>query len=235
MKRRFPLVPLVYCISFGLLVSTATAQQATVDPDINARFRKPDVEKWIKRFERNDREVVRNLKAIVAACQLKPGMDVADIGAGTGVFTRPMAKIVGPEGKVYGVEISREFVDHLVKSSKEEGLENVVGVLGKDKQTTLEAASLDVAFICDTYHHFEHPAEMLADIHAALRPGGKMIIVDFRREEGKSSEWVLEHVRAGKETVIEEATEAGFRLVDEPVEMDTNYCVRFEKTAELSE
>ena len=93
----------------------------------------------------------------------------------------------------------------------------------------LPAASLDVAFTSDVYHHFEFPQVMLQAIRTALKPGGTFIVIDFERIPGVSSERILSHVRAGKETVIKEVEAEGFRMVEERKIMQQNYFVRFEK------
>ena len=89
--------------------------------------------------------------------------------------------------------------------------------------------SVDLIFICDTYHHFEFPQRTMQSIHRALRAGGSLIVIDFQRIEGVSSEWTLNHVRAGKETVINEIEQSGFELVDAPEIMQENYFLRFRK------
>jgi predicted methyltransferase len=89
---------------------------------------------------------------------------------------------------------------------------------------------VDLVFVCDTYHHFEYPYRTLATIHRALKPGGRLVVIDFRRIPGKSREWVLGHVRAGQDVVEKEIAEAGFRKVGETKDLlDENYLVRFEK------
>jgi len=86
-------------------------------------------------------------------------------------------------------------------------------------------------FICDTYHHFEHPSATMRTIHDALRPGGGLVVVDFRREPGRSRAWIVDHVRAGKEVFVEEITAAGFELVreHEVPELAENYVLRFRR------
>ncbi len=88
---------------------------------------------------------------------------------------------------------------------------------------------MDLAFVCDTYHHFEYPRRMLGSIRRALRPGGALVIIDYRRVPGRSSPWVMGHVRAGKETVISEVQAAGFRLVSEQQFLQENYFLTFRK------
>ena len=111
---------------------------------------------------------------------LRPGDAVADIGAGTGLFTQLFAEQVGPKGTVYAVDIGPAFLKYITGQAKKLGHEHVVKtVLNTQDSTELPAGSIDVAFICDTYHHFDHPEKMLASIHRALRPGGRLVIIDF--------------------------------------------------------
>ena len=99
-----------------------------------------------------------------------------------------------------------------------------------DTSVELPENSADLVFICDTYHHFEYPLRTMTSIRKALKPGGRVVVVDFHRIPGKSSEWVLGHVRAGKEAVIQEIEEAGFKQVREEKELlKENYLVVFEK------
>jgi ubiquinone/menaquinone biosynthesis C-methylase UbiE/lysophospholipase L1-like esterase len=211
------------------LPGAARAQEKSVSPGINKSYESIEIRDALKRFEVEGREIFRKRSEIVAACDLRPGMVVADVGAGTGLFTRLLAARVGPQGKVYAVDITKQFVDYIGKTCKQEKLDNVVGVVCKSDSAELPPSSIDLAFVCDTYHHFEFPQKMLASIHRALRPGGRLVIVDFQREEGKSPEWLLKHVRAGRQQVIREAAAAGFLLADEPLRMETQYLVRFKK------
>lgn len=212
-----------------LFVGLVSAQEKSVKPGINDQFKDPDVKTFIERFEGESREIFTQRKQIVEACGLKPGMAVADIGAGTGLFTRMFGKEVGPSGKVYAVDIAKKFIDHVVETSKKEKLENVVGVVCTPTSAELPANSIDLAFVCDTYHHFEFPQRTLASIHKALKPGGQLIVIDFIRIEGKSREWIMNHVRAGQEVFTAEIKQAGFKQVDEKKFLKENYFVRFEK------
>ncbi|MFN9756704.1 MAG: class I SAM-dependent methyltransferase, partial [Planctomycetota bacterium] len=99
-----------------------------------------------------------------------------------------------------------------------------------ERDVALPAGSCDVVFACDTYHHFQYPRATLGSIHRALRPGGMLCIVDFERIEGTSRQWLLDHVRCGRETVVEEVTAAGFDLVAVvPLGLEENYFLRFKK------
>jgi predicted methyltransferase len=213
-----------------LLAPAVPAQEESVKPGINNSYESPNVERIVKSYERDSRDVVQHSEEILAACGLKPGMVVADIGAGTGLHTRPMARKVVPGGKVIAVEITKPFVEHIEKSCREAGIENVVGHLSTPTSAELEPESIDLAFTCDTYHHFEYPFKMLDSIHEALKPGGHLVIVDYKKEEGVSPKWVFGHVRANKKQVIEEAARSGFKLFEDHSEiMEQHYVLRFEK------
>ena len=215
-----------------LWASPTIAQEKSVKPGINAPFQNPDAAEWAKKFEGESRETFDKRAGVVAACGLKPGVRVADIGAGTGLYTRPFAAAVGETGTVYAVDISPNFLDHIKKSATKAGLGNVKTVLGSDVSCMLPPASVDVAFLCDTYHHFEFPERMAASIFAAIKPGGRLIVVDFVREPGVSSEWTLGHVRAGRATVTAEIRAAGFAAPREVKGvLKENYLLVFEKPA----
>lgn len=206
---------------------------ASVKPGVNEEFLKPDldVEQWTERFEREGREVYDHRHAIVEAVQLEAGMTVADVGAGSGLFTGLFAAEVGESGRVFAVDIAPRFVELIEERAREAGLRQVVGIVGDERSTRLPRESVDVAFICDTYHHFEFPAETLASIHQALRPNGQIVLIDFHRIPGRSSEWTLNHVRAGQEVFTAEIEAAGFRLEQELPLLEQNYVLRFRKTA----
>lgn len=214
-----------------LLVACASDHEASVKPGINEPYLKPDVDvdAFVKRFEVESREIYKNRVAIAVAAGFKAGMHVADVGAGTGLFTEIMARAVGPEGKVYAVDIVPRFIDHLQQRAREKGLTNVTPVLCKEDSVELPEACVDLVFLCDTYHHFEYPKATLASIRRALRPGGQLVVVDFERIPGQSSAWTLEHVRAGKDVVVREIGEAGFVLDPHSglPALTENYFVRF--------
>lgn len=212
--------------------SAPPAAEASVRPGINEDFTDPglDVDAMVRRFEGESREVFVHRSRIARATGLSPGMAVADVGAGTGLFVDFFARDVGPEGRVYAVEIAPKFVERIRERAAARGQSQVVAVLGTDRDVGLPADSVDVVFACDTYHHFEFPRSTLASIHRALRPGGALVLVDFEREEGVSRPWILDHVRCGKATVVAEVEAAGFARVEEvDLGLQENYFLRFRK------
>jgi len=235
MKRA--VVPIAAVLLFVLPIAPLTAREADrgADPAINQPFQEPDFDYWKGVFEREGREVYDRRRDIVDALQLRPGMVVADVGAGSGLFTMLFAAEIGDSGRVLAVDIAPSFVDAIRARASTRGLGNVDGVVSTQTDVSLPSGIVDLVFLCDTYHHFEQPAAMLRSIHAALRPGGELVIVDFQRIAGRSSQWVMDHVRAGRDSVVREVETAGFRLVDERHFLRQNYFLRFERITPLAE
>jgi len=215
-----------FFLALLLLVPIAAHAQGA-SPEINEQYRNPDYNRWQRNLETEGREVYEKRLAIVDAVAAKPGQAVADVGAGTGLFTRLFASRVGPQGRVYAVDIARAFVDGNLARARAAHLNNVLGVVSTQTDTRLEESSADIAFICDAYHHFEDPKAMLASIRRALRPGGTLVVVDFERIPGTSPDWILKHVRAGKEDFRREIEASGFRFAEEAKLMRENYFLRF--------
>lgn len=135
---------------------------------------------WLERAERLDEERPDLLHSLLG---IRPGMAVADLGAGTGYHSWRLAREVGPTGRVYAVDIQPEMLGLLATHMLRRGVTNVVGVLGTVTDPKLPPASLDLVLMVDVYHEFDHPFEMLAAIVKALKPGGRVAFVEFRGEQ----------------------------------------------------
>ena len=234
---------LAFSIVAALACATNAGQSDTrpegLPEGINDEFLSQDldVNAFVERFEGESREVYAARTVIVAALAIPAGSLVADIGAGTGFFSRLFAEAVGDRGSVYAVEISPNFLEHL-RSMKSEGKIGTLQIVeGTGNSVELASASVDLAFICDVYHHFEEPSATLASLHDALRPGGSLVVIDFERIPGKSPDRLLEHVRAGKEVFRAEIEAAGFELADEIHldELKNNYMLRFKRVSASTE
>jgi ubiquinone/menaquinone biosynthesis C-methylase UbiE len=218
---------LVLSGSSGLVIG----QEKSVKPGINDSFRDPKVDEFVERFEVESREVYAKRSEIVEALQIAPGSTIADVGAGTGLFTQLFAKAVGEKGSVIAVDIAQNFLDHIAASCKEKKLNNVVGILCTSEDSKIPENSVDAVYICDTYHHFEFPLKTMRSIHKAMKPGAKLFVIDFIRIEGKSSDWTLNHVRAGQDVFEKEILSCGFRKVGEHSDiLKENYFLIFEKS-----
>lgn len=242
-KRRFPplkllltlltVVGLAGCQTKPATAPAIAAVEASVRPGVNAEYKKPDLEvsKWVERFEREGREVYDQRQKIMQAARVRRGAAVADIGAGSGLFTLLLADAVGPQGKVFAVDIVKNFLVHIEQRAAQVGVQNVRTVLCTERSVELPPNSIDLAYVCDVYHHFEYPHSSLASIYRALKPGGELVMIEFKRIPGQSSEWILNHVRAGQEVFTAEIEQAGFQKVEEIELFKENYFLRFRKVA----
>jgi len=212
------------------VVASLVADEHSVRPGINtAYFRADALTKYTKVLEAESREVVERQDEILDAIGLREGMVVADIGAGTGFFTSEIAKRVGNRGAVFSVDIVPSFLERIRERVNAEKLTNVTVVQGEERATGLKPASVDLAFICATYHHIEYPRAYMHSLLQTLRPGGTLVLIDFERIEGKTNPVIIKHVRAGKETVIGEVSQAGFVFESETELLDQNYYLRFSR------
>lgn len=210
-------------------------EPAAVSPGINAYYQNAEMEAWQGIFERPGREVFDRRFEILKAIGVYPGMAVADVGAGTGVYTMLFARAVGRYGQVYAVDVSEGFVEGIARRAAEYHVDNVEAIVNTQKDTRLPADSVDLVFLCDTYHHFEYPRSMLASIARALTEDGELVLIDFRRLQGVSSPWVMSHVRANQEEVTKEVEDAGFEAVEELDLLRENYILRFRKAPPANE
>ncbi len=212
---------LLACLALRVAAASPQAQHehkgvAPHPAEMNKKFADPklDVREQVERFESGSRDVYTKRLEIVRAVGLLPGEAVADIGAGTGLFTRLFAERVGPKGTVYAVDIGPAFLKHIAEQAKRLGQSQVIKtVLNTQDSASLPPNSVDVVFICDTYHHFEHPGRMLASIHRALKPGGRLVIIDFDLRPD-SSEMVKHRARGPKELYFREIADSGFHPVE---------------------
>lgn len=169
---RLPFLPLV-TLAAGLLAAVPAHAQ------LGAR----STAEWLKTLDSQNRVVRLKVDEAVARLGLAPGAVVADIGAGSGVFTVPLARAV-PQGRVYAVDIDQGLVDHLARKAEEARAANVKPVLGAFTDPRLPARDVDVAFIFDVLHHIEDRATYLRSLAGYLRPGGRIAVIDFHPELG---------------------------------------------------
>ena len=162
---------------------------------------------WLERPEREDEEAPS--KAL-DALQLKPGMTVADIGAGSGYYSSRMAKRVGPTGRVYATDIQPGMIALLERRIKSEGLTNVTTVLGGLDDPRLPPSSIDLAIMVDVYHELQEPQVFLQRLKGAFKPGGRLVLLEFRKEDPKIP--ILEVHKMSVAEVKQEMEAEGYAL-----------------------
>jgi ubiquinone/menaquinone biosynthesis C-methylase UbiE len=165
---------------------------------------------WLER-EGRDRE--EKPEVVLQAMALREGMKVAEIGAGTGYFSRRIAKQIGPQGKVYAVDIQPGMLDLLRQYAAKEGITNIETVVSAESDPKLPPRGVDRILLVDVYHEFQRPRPMLEKISQALAPGGRVILVEYRAEDDSAKHINAAH-RMSVTQVLAEWGPAGFELVD---------------------
>jgi len=177
-------------------------------------------------LERPEREAQERTDLLVARLPLAPDHVVADIGAGTGYFSFPVARRV-PDGRVLAVDVQPEMLDLLRQRQAELDVDNVEAVLGTVMDPGLAPASVDLAFIVDAYHEFSHPLEMGRALVRALKPGGQLVLVEYRAEDPRVPIKPLHKMSEAQ--VRREMAALGLRWVGTDSYLPQQHVIRFEK------
>jgi len=170
-----------------------------------------EIQKWVDIFEDPERAGWQKPEEVVKKLELKPGDTVADIGAGTGYFTRLFAVAVGPEGKAIGLDIEPSMVDYMKEDARKRGLKNYEALVIKPDDAGLPSQSVHVIFICNTYHHIEDRVNYLKKLTGTLKPNGRIVIVDFYKKPMPVGPQSVAH-KISEEDVKKEFKKAGYRL-----------------------
>ncbi len=186
-------------------------------------------------LERPEREIEEQPDKVIEVMALRPGDAVADVGVGTGFFARRMAKLVGAEGVVYGVDVQPEMLELLRDYSSRDGVAEIVKpILGEDNTTNLPDASVDWILLVDTYHEFQDSKAMLADMRRALKPDGKVALIEYRLD-GETAKHIKAEHRMSIKQVLSEWNPAGFELVDLLEFLPAQHYFVFQKRKECAE
>ncbi len=172
-----------------------------------------ETQEWIKRLERPERIANQKVDEVLSRLKLKPGVIVADIGAGTGVFSRPIARAVAPGGKVYAVDILPGLLDYINQRAKEEKMGNIQTVLGEFDDPKLPARDVDLAFFNDVLHHIEHRAAYLKALASYIKPTGRIALIEFYKDGPRRNE--PPELLLTKEEVNQWMAAAGFHPLEE--------------------
>lgn len=203
-----------FCVA-GLLLAFALAgcvrEQGDGSERVPSAQEDATLDVWLETMEVGSREFYAAREAVVAAIALKEGEFVADIGAGTGLYSLLFARAVGPSGEVYAIDIEPRFLKLINQRAEDLELQNVAAVLSRLNSITLPQASIDVAFISDTYNYITDPAELMASVKTALRPGGRLYILDFDAPAAQPRPPALQHIRLGQDGVRTEVEGFGFK------------------------
>lgn len=172
-------------------------------------------EEWVTTLEGPQRVATQKIEGVLSKLALKPGMVVADIGAGSGLFSRPLAKAVAPSGRVYAVDIQQDLLNVIDKRDKEEGIGNIKTVLGEFDDPKLPAKDVDLAFINDVLHHIQHRAVYLKALGTYIKPGGRIAIIEMDKTDPNTAHKNQPDLLVARDEILQWMSDAGFKLVQE--------------------
>jgi ubiquinone/menaquinone biosynthesis C-methylase UbiE len=200
------------CLAFiALVAAVGFAQKPGVHPvsgRVYAQTMGVQGASWLERRERDQEE---DPDLAIRLLRIQRGHTVADVGAGSGVITMRLAKAVGPTGKVYANDIQTGMLDLLQKNVARARLTNVIPVLGAIDDPKLPAGTIDLAIMVDVYHEFSEPQKMLQGLREALKPGGRLVLLEFRAEDPDVP--ILREHKMTKAQVKLEVEHEGFKQV----------------------
>lgn len=190
--------------------------------------RMPNVMEYLDRLDRPERDQDQKPAQVVDALELKPGMHVADLGAGSGYFTRRFVEAVGETGKVYVIDVEPEALKYVEESLiRMHRRFEAEFILARPDNPKIPVESVDLIFVCDTYHHLEDRADYFRNVKTSLKPGGRIALIDFYHDERSGDPGFPKRHLVPREKVIEEMTTAGYRLAKEHRFLPKQYFLEF--------
>jgi ubiquinone/menaquinone biosynthesis C-methylase UbiE len=179
---------------------------------------------WLERAERESEE---RPQQTIAALEIRPGQTIADLGAGSGYYTFRIAPLVGPDGKVLAIDVEPTMLRVVAERARRERIANVETVRSSPSDPNLSAGSVDLLFMVDVYHELEYPYEMLRKVHAALRPDGRVALIEYRAEDPQVMIKAVH--KMSERQIVKELEAAGFRHVKTVRSLPLQHLVIFEK------
>ena len=180
----------------------------------------------IEWLERKEREMEENTSQLLKNLAVQPGTAIADIGAGSGYHSTLLSKMVGT-GKVYAVDVEPEMIAYLKNRIKLEGYKNIIPVLSTEQKVSLPANSIDIMLLVDVYHEFSFPYEMTLSMLEALKPSGKLVLVEFRAEDPNVPIKTIH--KMGEQQAVKEFKASGFLFEKNLGNLPWQHCLIFRK------
>jgi ubiquinone/menaquinone biosynthesis C-methylase UbiE len=225
-------VSLRLCGELTLTLVLAAPTSAQVASQANSGYQTPEARKSVANtLASPDRDERQKPRELVEAMGIQRRMTVADVGTGVGYMLPFLSHAVGPRGHVIGEDIFDDFLTAAKRTAEVQKLENVTFVKGTETDPMLPENQVDEVLVLDAYHHFDYPEKMLAAIHKALKPGGKLVIVEYyKRPSAMANGRAMTHIRLDKPDVIKEIEANHFRLVSDREQIpDSQYMLILER------
>ena len=196
------------------------------------QHRRPEnIQAYLEHLDSPQRDQYQKPVEVIEALSLKPGMTIADLGAGSGYFTRRFAEAVTDSGKVYAVDVEQEMLDYTKQSLEHIHRPYTVEfILAQPNDPMLPTESVDLIFICNTYHHLEDRPTYFSNLRSALKPRGRIAIIDFHHDARSGDVGFPRKHLVPQARVVEELSKAGYRLVDEHIFLPRQYFLEFARS-----
>ncbi|WP_187299241.1 class I SAM-dependent methyltransferase [Nitrospira moscoviensis] len=212
---------LVLMASCALSAAPATAEE-------HQHRRPADIKQYLEHLDSAERDQYQKPAQVIEALRLKPGMAIADLGSGSGYFTRRFVEAVTDSGMVYAVDVEPEMLAYAKESIIHMHVPySAEFILARPDNPKLPFEAVDLIFVCNTAHHLENRAAYFRTVKSALKPGGRIAIIDFYPDERSGDLGFPKHHLVRRETIVQEMTEAGYRLEREHTFLPRQYFLEF--------
>lgn len=226
-------IGVLWCVLQASYAANMPAAEATppaqAHHDATVRHSFENVEHWVAVFDDPARAAWQKPAEVVGELGIRPGMCVADVGAGTGYFSRYLSAAVGERGTVFVVDTEPNLVVHLRERAEREQAPNVVPILASADNPRLPAGMVDLVLIVDTLHHIDDRVNYLRRSQRFLKPGGRIAVIDFKKDADVPVGPPPEH-RLARDHVVEEFRSAGYKLIAAPQTLPYQYFLIFQPT-----
>lgn len=184
-------------------------------PDAISQLAPRKADDWVKVLENPNRVAGQKIGEVLLRLRLRPGMRVADIGAGSGLFSRPLAKAVTPGGIVYAVDIQQDLLDYINRRDREEHIENIRTVLGEYNDPKLPTRDIDLAFINDVLHHIENRGIYLNALGTYIKKSGRVAIIEMNKDDPNTPHRNQPELLVARKEIDQWMSDAGFRQIED--------------------
>jgi arsenite methyltransferase len=197
--------------------------------DESSHHRRPaDIRQYLEHLDRAERDTDQQPERVIEALDLQPGLSVADIGAGSGYFTRRFVQAVTEKGKVYAVDVEPDMLQYAKASLARMPIPSTVEfILAQSGNPQLPRQSVDLIFLCNVYHHLDDRPAYFSNVRPALKPGGRVAVIDFYHDARSGDVGFPRKHLVARDTVVEEMVKAGFQLVREHTFLARQYFLEF--------
>ena len=211
-----------------LAVLCATLAGTALAEDQHQHRRPDDIKQYLEHLDSTERDRYQKPSEVIEALKLKPGMAVADLGSGSGYFTRRFIEAVTETGVVYAVDVEQEMLAY----AKESVIRMRVAytaefILAQPNNPKLPYESVDLLFVCNTIHHLENRSKYFSDLKSSLKPGARIAIIDFYPDERSGDLGFPKHHLVSRDTTVQEMAAAGYQLSREHSFLPKQYFLEF--------